>query len=336
MRTRVLLPILFSCVALLGIFFFLSQSVHALETEGWQTVAPGIEYQKFYFPVSNPDNLGPNYVYVARMDRANPTVTIDSMISNGNLANTTQRTSNMAAGYEQTLNFWGQTWGNRTDVVAAINGYYFGEPIEPPGVPWRGQINSGWYAKRFDDNENGSGFVWKLDRTAFIGECVYHQPSEQIVSFAGTTTSTVKIDDINAPRGEDQLILFTPQYDSHTMTDDGGVEILVEMTRPTLILPPSLNLLPTGLPQAFESWLNPDLPPRNPESEAIGYVRAIRNGQGDTLIPFDHIVLSATGIKRDKLLENLEVGEEIGISQAVNHLSDEDCETPITGKDWTK
>ena len=36
-------------------------------------------------------------------------------------------------------------------------------------------VQSGWYAKRFDDLGGGSGFAWKLDRSAFIGECVDHR-----------------------------------------------------------------------------------------------------------------------------------------------------------------
>ncbi|GAB4577936.1 MAG: hypothetical protein Fur0022_06680 [Anaerolineales bacterium] len=332
MLIRIWIPLGLSVLALLGWLQFLSHSAHAVEMEtGWTLVAPGIEYQKFSFDGSN--DLGINDVYVARMARSNPNVTIDSMIAQGRLSGGTEPTSGMAERYEDTINYWGQTWGKRNDVIVAINGYYFGEPTEPPGVPWRGQIHSGWYAKRHDDNENGSGFAWQLDGDAFIGECVYHQPSEQIVSFTGTTTSTVKIDDINTAREDDQLILYTPQYDLNTPDTSDGVEILVEMTRPTLILPPSFSLLP-DLSFPLEDWLFPQ--PRDPEAEALGYVRAIRDGQGATIIPFDHIVLSATGIKRTKLLENLEIGDEIGISQALNHLSNENCATPLTGKDWTK
>ncbi|NUM47664.1 MAG: phosphodiester glycosidase family protein [Anaerolineales bacterium] len=333
MKKPLLLSLVVSTIFLIGIFFFARTGQAQNPDVGWQTVAPGIEYQQFYFPAS--DDLGANDVYVARMARGNPDVTIDSMIAQGRLSGGTEPTSAMATRYEDTLNYWGQSWGKRNNVVVAINGYYFGAPIEPSGVPWRGQIHSGWYAKRHDDNENGSGFVWQLDGDAFIGECVYHQPSEQIVAFSGTTTSTVKIDDINTPRGEDELILYTPQYDLRTPTDDEGVEILVEMTRPTLILPPSFSLL-ADLPLPFEDWLTLAPQDRDPSAEAVGYVREIRDGAGTTIIPFDHVVLSATGVKRTKLLENLELGEQIGISQAINHLSNEDCETPIIGKDWTK
>lgn len=337
MRTRVVFPILLSVIALTGFFYFISQASRTVVPDpDWQIVAPGIEYQKFYIPASDPDNLGPNYVYVARMDRTNLNVTVDSTIAQGRLSGGVEQISGMSNRYEDTINYWGQSWGKRNNVAVAINGYYFGAPIEPSGVPWRGQIQSGWYAKRFDDNHNGSGFVWKLDRSAFIGECVYHQPNKQIVAFTGTTTSTVKIDDINTARGDDELILFTPQYDLSTLTDNGGVEILVEMERPTMILPPSLAYF-SDLSPALQEFIFPDSQPDNPDSFAKGYVRAIRDNQGNTTIPFDYVVLSATGVKRTKLLENLSVGMEVDISQGINHYDKDDCTTSITtSKDWTK
>jgi len=61
----------------------------------------------------------------------------------------------MAERYNQAINNWSvesttlitQTWGNRNDVVVAINGFYYGGDVEPPGVPWSGQVQSGWYSK---------------------------------------------------------------------------------------------------------------------------------------------------------------------------------------------
>ena len=235
MRKQFILPFGIAFGLLVAFISLVSRPARAWEVDaGWQTVAPGIEYQEFREFDSD--------VYVARMDRTNPNVTIDSMIAQGRLSGGLETVSGMTNRHEDTINFWGQSWGKRNNVVVAINGYFFGSPIEPPGVPWRGQIHSGWYAKRHDDNESGSGFVWKLDGTAFIGECVYHTPSEQLVTFAGVTTTTIKIDDINTARETDQLILYTSQYDQNTLTNNNGLEILVEMTRPTLMLPSFLLL----------------------------------------------------------------------------------------------
>ena len=336
MRKQLILPFVIAFGLILTLLNLASNSAQALEVDaGWQTVAPGIEYQEFHLP--DTDDLGPNDVYVARMEKNNPgvNVTIDSMIAQGRLSGGLETVSGMFNRYEDTINYWDQSWGKRNDVVVAINGYFFGPDHEPPGVPWRGQIQSGWYAKRYDDYENGSGFVWKLDRTAFIGECVFHQPSDQLITLIGSTTSTIKFADINAPRGDDQLILYTPQYASNTLTNDNGIEILVEMERPTLILPPALANF-TNWFTPLTDWLNP-LPDHTyaPDAPAVGYVRQIRDGQGSTPIPFDHVVLSATGTFRNKLLDNLEVGMQVRISQAIDHYKD-DCTTPLAGKDWTK
>lgn len=263
----------------------------------WEPAADGIDYQKFTLPT-------PNNVYVARMDRSNLNATLDSSIGQGKLVSGRETISGQAARYDQAINYWGQSWGSRNDVVVAINGSF-----EIPGtdVPASGQIHSGWYAKRFDDLGGGSGFGWKLDRTAFIGECVYHRPEKQFVTYT-TPGTTQPIDGINISRGSNQLIIYTPQYDNDTNTKASGVEVVVEMTRPTLILPPP--------------------------AMAKGYVREIRNGKSSSLIPYDHIVLSATGGQASTLLNNVVLGSEIGISQEITSY-ERDCATPL-GLDWTK
>lgn len=166
----------------------------------------------------------------------------------------------------------------RSQAVVAINGAYFDFYS---GGPKGGQVQSGWYAKRFDDLGGGSGFAWKLDRSVFVGECVSHNPLKQIVTFPDTGV-TQEISGTNILRGEDQLILFTPQFDSHTGTSDTGVEVLVEMTRPTMILP---------------------LP-----AYASGIVQEIRAGKGNSLIRFNSIVLSASGSDAQTLVKNAQVG----------------------------
>lgn len=297
--------------------------------ESWAPIATGIEFRKFELP-------DPNNVYVARMDRNNLNVTIDGMIAQGRLSGGTETVSSMFNRYEDTINFWGERWGNRNDVVVAINGYFYGSPFEPPGVPWRGQIHSGWYAKRHDDLQSGSGFAWKLNRQAFIGECVFHPSAKQQINVTGSTTLQLLISDINIQRGEDQLILYTPQYDTTTKTDDDGVEVLIEMTRPTLILPfDAGGSFPTWAYPAFGSL-------EAPQAEALGVVRGVFDGQGSTPIPFDHVVLSAaySDSPENTLaadLKSLKLGDQVAISQSVTHFPWNTCQNPtLTNKDWTK
>ncbi len=276
-----------------------SVSAAALPEElGWNLIAPGIEYQKYSLP-------DPNNVFVVRMDRSNLGVTLESSIAQGKLALGRETVSGMYARYDQALNYWGgganpPTWGMRNQVVVAINGIYFDWNT---GIPQGGQVQSGWYAKRYDDYGGYSGFAWKLDRSAFMGECVYHLPDKQLITYVATA-NTQQITGINRPRDTNELILFTPQYNSHTGTDSSGVEVVVEMTRPTLILPAP--------------------------NYARGIVRQIRINEGNSLIPFNSIVLSATGTAAQMLLANVVVGSEIGVSQEITSCLGYN---PI---DWTK
>ena len=266
---------------------------------GWEEVVPGIDYQ--FFGLADP-----NQVHVARMDRFQADLILESSLGQGKISSGLETVSGMALRYDQTLNFWNQAWGDRNDVVVAINGDFFNYGT---GQPVRGQVQSGWYTLRYPDFENGSGLVWKMDRQIFIGECVEHIESEQVISFIDSGADNLKINSINSNRGDNELVLFTPQYDRDTGTDPDGVEVVVEMLRPTLVLPQPAT--------------------------AIGFIRSIQNGIGSAPIEFDHIVLSATGFKGTKLLQRAVVGDRIGISQAINHLDDSDC-TTASSNDWTK
>lgn len=269
----------------------------ASDEDGWVTVATGIAYKKFHLK-------DPNKVHVARMERNNPAVTLESSIARGRLASGRETVSGMARRYDQVINYWGGSWGMRNQVVVAINGYYF-EPTT--GVPYQGVIHSGWYAKRFDDcqtGSGGSGFAWLSDRSAFIGGTISHPLDKQNVTFL-KSGKIQEINGINVPRGTDQLILYTPQYDATTNTNEYGLEVLVEMYQP--------GLLSKGLVK--------------------GIVREIRNNAGSTPIPFDHVVLSATGTARTKLRNNVEVGDEISISHRIKSYVD-GCGSPVSTLEW--
>ena len=294
MRIRVLL---ISLILSLGVVFVSLAQQPELD---WEMVGNGIAFRQF--SLTNPTNQ----VFVARMDRDNPSVTIESSIAQGRLNGGLETVSGMAARYDQALNYWGsptiptsQSWGSRNQVVVAINGHYFDSET---ASPWFGQIHSGWYAKRHPQFD-ASGFVWKMSRSAFIGECVFHPKDKQFVDFANGATQV--FNDINSERLPNQLFLYTPQYGRDTGTPNDGVEVLVEMETPLFI--DSGSAMP------------------------VGYVREIHKDQGSTPIPFDHIVLSAQGAAAKTLLANdVQVGDRIGIAQKVK-----DC--PVApGQDWTR
>ena len=190
--------------------------------EPWgEPVAPGIEYREYSLP-------DPVNVFVTRLDRSNQQVTLESSIGRGRLSVGGESVSGMAQRYDGALNYWGQTWGNTNKVAVAINGFYFGPDFEAAGVPWSGQVHSGWYAKRFwqpedaNDEKWHKGFAWKLDRSAFISDGVTHPETKQMINYfrAGSSLGSQYFDGINISRGSDELILYTPQYDSSTKTGD--------------------------------------------------------------------------------------------------------------------
>jgi hypothetical protein len=252
--------------------------------DGWEIIVPGIEYREFH--LSDPNN-----VYVARMLRSNQEVILESSIAMGRLASGRESVTGMADRYNQAINNWGEEWGHRNRVVVAINGYYF-DPAT--GVPQRGQINSSWYAKRFDELQNGSGLAWKTDRSVFIGECVKNPADKQVVTFLETGT-TQAINGINQPRGDNELILYTPQYDADTNTGDDpkSVEAIVELTKPVTAV--------------------------NAVDMITGTVKSIRKNIGSAPIPFDHVVISARGSVRDALFDvhGLSENDVIGVTQRI-------------------
>jgi hypothetical protein len=279
----------------------LSLGAPAVGAEGaadpWgEVVAPGIEYKEYQLP-------DPVNVFVTRMDRSNQDVTLESSIGQGRLSGGGETVSGMAQRYDGAINFWDQTWGNTNQVAVAINGFYFGPPFEPAGVPWSGQVHSGWYAKHFTELQSESGFAWNLDREAFIGECVSHPADKQQVAYFRDGLLIPDpiqfFDGINVSRDDNEFILYTPQYASDTGTTGSldSLEVLVQLKRPALIIPYG-----------------------DMASAEKGEIVGIRNNKGSTAIPFDHVVLSMHGTKKTEFLsKGVQVGDQIGISQKIKN-----------------
>jgi len=285
-------------------------------TAEWTAIIEGIDYREFRLP-------GPNRAFVARMDRSNPNLILDSSIAQGRLSGGMETVSLMANRYEQSINAWApppdqsfpnifplsqpakptkpvyEPWGSRNDVVIAINGTFY---YMDTGVTIGGFVHSGWYDKPFGNLGGGSGFAWQQDRSAFIGECVYHPYNKQRITNL-STERTLYYDTINFAREGQDLVIYTPQFDRDSQREGEITEILVELTR-------TLGIRPY-----------PDM--------TVGIVRQVSDAEGPVPIPFDHIVISAhQENNRRKLRENFHVGDKIGISIDVVSLK-EDCEEPL-------
>ncbi len=277
MRRHVLRAV--SVLAVLGLAFAPLQ----LPLDGWQPLADGIAYRAFVFP-------GPVRAFVARLDRAVDSATIDTMYPFGPAPRFTETVSEMASRYHEAVNTWDGSWGGRNRVVVAINGGFFNAET---GIPDGGQVQAGSTRGWVGNPVGMVSFGWTMDRQAQIGECVYLPPDKQFLTHLSSGV-VQHIDGLNfRPEGA-QVVLYTPEYGGETPGDSRHLEVLIEMTRPALIIPP----------------------PRT----VIGIVRAVRQGGGPYPIPFDHVVLSVSGPARAVMLENVGIGERIGLSQELVDL----------------
>lgn len=273
------------------------------QADGWTELAPGVDYREFALP-------GPVRVYVARMLIADPDpgsslddVILESAVAHGQIGRL-ETVRGMAARYDDAINFWGEQWGDRNDVVVAINGSYFGRT----DTPENGMVQSGWYLKRYADRAGGSGLVWTLNRQVFIGDCVVHPPEKQIFR-VDNTGRVFKITSINVERGDKDIVLYTPQFGAWTPQQSSGVEIVVQLSRPLLIIPP-------------------------PGSAVVGTVKEIRESKGTTPILFNSVVLSAGESQRAALAGSLAVGDTLRFNQEITGYL-RDCQT-TTSLPWTK
>ena len=268
----------------------------------WAAVGTGIEYRQFSI-------TGPNEVHVTRMDRSNMDAYIESSIGQGRTKGGTETVRNQAARYDDAIGYWNEEWGTRNQVVVAINGSSHNPST---GEPHGGMFHSGWYAKRYEEVSGQAGFAWHISRHASMGFCITHPYWQQQVTYptpAWQPDIHQRFHGMNRPRGSDELVIYTPQYDTTTGTNSAGVEVLVQLWPETGLMKPR--------PHRYE-----------------GIIREIRQNAGSSPIPFDHVVWSATGSSATKMLEHAYVGRQVGVSQELWHY-DAACETRI-GLDWTK
>jgi hypothetical protein len=265
------------------------------QTGLWQTIEDGIEYREFYTP-------DPNRIFVTRMDRSNPDLLLETGISQGKISGDLEPVSGMFKRYDQTLHFANGSWGERIRVVSAINGYFYDTET---GIPTRGQVSSGWYVKRFDDFENGSGLSWKENGEIFFGGCVVHRGAKQTITHF-PTGKTFSIKGINIPREDNSIIVYTSHYGATTKTDDEGIEVVVELSAP-------LGIVPNG-------------------DKVTGRVLQVRDQTGSTPILFDQAIISASGEFHSLIRSFLKEGDEVGFSQEIKHF-EPDCKTP-NQNDW--
>jgi len=241
---------------------------------------------------------GPVRVFATRADRSMRNWTIDTMTSLGTVKGGRERVPDMAARYDDSVTFDGR----RYDVKVAINGDYFHMRT---GVALGGQIMSGWFVKRFGEYTGTSGFVWTAEGRCFLGGNVRNAAQFQRVLFADQ--AEMKINKLNEPRGPDELALYTPQYADNTGTNDDGIEVLARVAAPVAIMP------------------------RPPGTKC--QIAQVRDKQGSTPLPFDHVVLSANGRAADKLRRHVKAGEVFYVDLRLQDYGNKGI--GLASGDWT-
>ena len=263
----------------------------------WTRVSQGIDYQSFVLP-------GPVRAFVARMDRSNTDLILESGLAQSSVLGGTETVSKIAKRYDGAVNAWGGAWSGTNQVWVAINGSYFDMDT---GEPFGGIIQSAQYELKYADLHGLSGLMFKQDRSVFVGGCAVYPEEKQRVTNV-STGEWVGIDDINNLSPGDESVLYTNANNGFSPGGVDNVEIVIELSRPAGILPPP--------------------------AYAPGVVRQVRSGLGAVPIMFNQVVLSMRGPEKDRLLSLFHPGDSIGISMEVTHY-DPDCRTPNDAS-WTK
>jgi len=263
----------------------------------WTRVVQGIDYQSYVLP-------GPVRAYVARMDRSKSELILESGLAQGSVLGGTETVSQIARRYDRAVNAWGGTWGPTNQVWVAINGSFF--DLET-GEPFGGIIDSGRYDLRFQDLAGQSGFVYKQDRSVFIGGCVLHPEDKQrLVNL--DSGEWISIDDINNLSSGSKLVLYSDAFGAFSPGGNNRIEVVVDMSRPAGIFPPP--------------------------AYAAGVVREIRQGLGPAPIMFNQVVFSTGRRAGARLLEMFQPGDPVGISMELTHY-ESDCHASNPAS-WTK
>jgi hypothetical protein len=292
------------------ILFYLLLTI-GISAQTWQAVVPGIDYR--YYRFESPQND----VFVTRMDRTTTTTIIDGSIANGKITQNgvgynAETIPSQVARYNGAFGFWGrETARYRYKVIAAINGSGFSTAN---GCPDSAMVMNGAMIKRTFGSSGaemgGMGFLYKLGSSAPTPGTPYMagdlqlppDPSKNRISF--TDASWLQYYKINDKPLSDSIILYTHHYGAKTPATTGVTEFVIKM----------LNAQPLRI-NPWSSYTRGDA------------IEIKKNSGGQTLIPFDCIVIVASGSFIDDVEAKIPtVGTEVRFS----------LETKDTGGlDWT-
>jgi hypothetical protein len=256
----------------------------APRTGGAEEIAPGVTYTQYSV-------AGPNRVHVVTMELARPEYKLKvgwpqkKRNFTGRMA-----TSAIAAQYNSLPS---------TQVLAAINGSYFG--VVPELVGWP-------VASDGEIVQRPSG-QWD---TLYIGpsrQVGYDYEIASTQSAAGTLTfangKSIPLEQYNQPVSVHKVTAITPQYDTSTRSSYSAVEVILE---------------------------NVSYPMRS-DKEVSGIVSAIKTGSAsiNNTVPPGGMVLHAWGIPESAVLANTQVGDRLCTRFTTSCQGLNNADTAVTG-----
>lgn len=159
----------------------------------------------------------------------------------------------------------------RRGAIAAINGGYFRTTGTFRGDSTGTLQIDGTVLSEPDRGRAAVGFVRRDKTTTLV---FGHVAWEGVVKVRGTTRS---LDGINRPRGDNEVVVFTPTFHPTTLTDATGTEVVVR----------------------------------------AGRVTAVHDQAGSTPIPSDGFVISTTGTARQWARQTLRPRTRVSVSMAL-------------------
>jgi len=255
----------------------------------WESVAPGVDFQEFNLP-------DPNNAFVLRAYRPQGKWIIDTMTGKGQARGGRETVTDLVKRYDDTVNYRKENY----HVIAAINGDYFTYETEQFVG---GQITAGTLVKRFRERRETADLFWKRDGSIFIDRDLLNTSTLQRVHFQDGRESVLS--NVNAPRGTNQMILYTAQYADRTHTNRFGTELLFRADYPLSI-----------------------------KKNIGGTVVEKRVNEGNTLIPFDCAVLSGHGASAD-LLNHIDVGDTLTLRLSIERCANDPSGSREPGPDWS-
>jgi hypothetical protein len=252
----------FVCVQLWLIFFCFS-----IFAQDFRTIQSGVEYAE----MTRGTKEEPVHINLLRLDlkkvRLDVVHAMDAAIG-------LEKTSSMATRY---------------GAIAAINGGFF----RIDNSIFRGDETGVLQIDGKILSESYGGRIALLISNDFVpidvsainpvkGQYYFAKTNETVVSMERLESSNKFVIDkesfeilgINRQRKENDLVVFTPEFNRSTLTDSNGVEVIVRKNK----------------------------------------ISEIRNGGGSSIIPFDGFVISASGTKRAEILKKVKVKRKIELN----------------------